>query len=151
MLAPTASFGQSCSETVQTLVPSGWTTQQEMTSTAAQTATMCTTACLEAMTRRLSFEGIGQDPMPYPSYGIEFSRGLAGHLKLKIKIAGDDMWVKDNMDMYVRGISQVATSFDTLAWQEDSRWTYLATWAQDAALSRDSREGSASGPLPSIN
>jgi hypothetical protein len=85
--------------------------------------------------------GIGQNPMPYPGYGFEFSRGLNGHLQIRLRIRNDDMWIKDNVDLYVRFIRQRATSFDTLAWQEDADWTYIATWSQDVAMSTDSSEG----------
>ena len=85
--------------------------------------------------------GIGQIPMPYPGYGFEFSNGLNGHLRLRLRINGDDMWIKDNVDLYVRFIRQKATSFDTLAWIEDPDWTYIASWTQDAAMSTDSSEG----------
>jgi hypothetical protein len=85
--------------------------------------------------------GIGQNPMPYPGYGFEYSNGLSHHLKIRLRIRGDDMWVKDNVDLYVRFIRQRATSFDTLAWQEDSDWTYIASWTQDVGMSTDSSEG----------
>jgi hypothetical protein len=85
--------------------------------------------------------GVGQNPMPYPGYGFEFSSGLNGHLKIRLRIHGDDMWIKDNVDLYVRFIRLKATSFDTLAWQEDSDWTYIASWTQDVAMSTDSGEG----------
>ncbi|MBO9703147.1 MAG: hypothetical protein J7604_23235 [Sporocytophaga sp.] len=85
--------------------------------------------------------GVGQSPMPYPGYGFEFSNGLNGHLTLQLRIRGDDMWIKDNIDLYVRKIRQKATSFDTLAWVEDSEWTYIATWSRDVAMSTDSKEG----------
>jgi hypothetical protein len=91
--------------------------------------------------------GIGQSPMPYPGYGFEFSNGLNGHLKVQLRIRGDDMWIKDNVDLYVRKIRQVATSFDTLDWQEDAYWTYVATWGQDVRMSTDSSEGSTSWTL----
>jgi hypothetical protein len=42
--------------------------------------------------------GIGQNPMPYPGYGFEYSNGLNNHLKLRLRIRGDDMWIKDNVD-----------------------------------------------------
>lgn len=58
--------------------------------------------------------GLGQSPMPYPGYGLEFSAGLASHLTIRLKINDDDMWIKDNVDLYVREIRRVATSFDTL-------------------------------------
>lgn len=86
-------------------------------------------------------DGIGQIPMPYPGYGFEFSSGLSGHLTLRLRIRGDDMWIKDNVDLYVRYIRQRATSFDTLAWIEDQDWSYVATWGRDVPMSTDSREG----------
>jgi hypothetical protein len=86
-------------------------------------------------------DGIGQIPMPYPDFGIEFSNKLPGHLKLGVRIHGDDMWVKDNVDLYITEVRRVATSFDTEAWVEDNDWTYVATWSKDKALSTDSDEG----------
>ena len=86
-------------------------------------------------------DGIGQIPMPYPGYGFEFSHGLSNHLKLRLRIRGDDMWIKDNVDLYVRFIRERATSFDTLAWIEDTDWTYIASWGRDVAMSTDSDEG----------
>ncbi len=91
--------------------------------------------------------GIGQSPMPYPGYGLEFSNGLAGHLRLRLDIRGDDMWIKDNVDLYVIYIRQRATSFDTLDWIEDTSWTYVASWSQDVAMSTDSAEGTSSWSL----
>ncbi|MBL8526917.1 MAG: hypothetical protein JNL68_04480 [Burkholderiales bacterium] len=85
--------------------------------------------------------GIGQNPMPYPGYGFEFSNGLSGHLVLRLRIRGDDMWIKDNVDLYVRFIRRRATSFDTLAWVEDPDWTYIASWSRDVPMSTDASEG----------
>ncbi|MCY0914474.1 hypothetical protein [Massilia antarctica] len=85
--------------------------------------------------------GIGMIPMPYPGYGFEFSQGLSGHLQIQLRINGDDMWIKDNIDLYVKFIRLRATSFDTLAWLEDTAWTYIASWTQDVALSTDDKEG----------
>lgn len=85
--------------------------------------------------------GIGQNPMPYPSEGLEFSHGLHGHLKIVLTTSGTDMWIKDNVDLYIKEIRNVATSFDTLAWVKDAAWTYIATWSQDVAMSWDPTEG----------
>lgn len=85
--------------------------------------------------------GIGRDPMPYPGYGIEFSSGMRSHLKIELRTDGEDMWIKDSVDLYVRQIRQVATSLDTLDWIEDSYWTYVASWPRDVSLSRDGSEG----------
>ena len=84
---------------------------------------------------------VGQNPMPYPSHGVEFSSGLNGHLVLRLHIWGDDMWIKDNVDAYIREVKQKATSFDTLGWKDDTSWKYVATWSQDVAMSDDSSEG----------
>lgn len=86
-------------------------------------------------------DGIGQNPMPYPGFGFEFSNGMGGHLTIRLRIHGSDMWIKDNVDFFVREIRQVATSFDTLAWQMDPDWTYIATWSANKAMSTDSSEG----------
>jgi len=80
-------------------------------------------------------DGIGQSPMPYPDHGIEFSSGMAGHLTLRLKIGGDDMWIKDQVDLYIREVRLVNTSFDTLEWK------HVATWGKDVAMSTDSGEG----------
>ena len=66
---------------------------------------------------------------------------MKGHLTVQLRIHGDDMWIKDNVDLFVREIRQNATSFDTLNWQEDASWTYVATWSKDIAMSTDSDEG----------
>ena len=66
---------------------------------------------------------------------------MNGHYTLRLRIGGSDMWIKDNVDVYIREVRQVATSFDTLAWQEDSNWSYIASWGQDVAMSTDGSEG----------
>lgn len=85
--------------------------------------------------------GIGQNPMPYPSYGIEFSNGLDSHLKIRLRIHGSDLWIKDQVDLYIREVRLKATSFDTLAWQEDSDWTFVGSWPMNYAMSTDPSEG----------
>ncbi len=91
--------------------------------------------------------GIGQNPMPYPDYGLEYSNGMNGHLKIRLKINGDDMWIKDSVELFVRRIRLQATSFDTLAWQEDANWSHVGTWGQDVAMSTDSGEGTTTWTL----
>jgi hypothetical protein len=85
--------------------------------------------------------GIGQNPMPYPGYGYEYSHGLTGHLRIELRIRNDDMWIKDDVDLYIREIRNRATSFDTLAWIEDDHWSYIGSWTRDVAMSTDSSEG----------
>lgn len=86
-------------------------------------------------------DNIVQNPMPHPSYGFEFSNGLEGHLTIKLRITGQDMWIKDKVDLYVVFIRRRATSFDTEEWQEDSNWTFIHSWTQDVEMSTDSSEG----------
>ncbi|MGL5859024.1 MAG: hypothetical protein ACRC35_11600 [Angustibacter sp.] len=86
-------------------------------------------------------DGVGQIPMPYPDFGYEFSSGLVGQLKLRLRIKGDDMWIKDLVDLSIKQVRQVATSFDTVAWQQDATWTIVGSWGQDVAMSTDHDEG----------
>ena len=86
-------------------------------------------------------DGVGQIPMPYPGFGFEFSNGMAKHLTLQLEIHGDDMWIKDNVSLYVRQLRLAATSFDTLDWKLDPDFSFIASWGKDIALSTDSSEG----------
>jgi hypothetical protein len=86
-------------------------------------------------------DGVMSTPMPYPSWGIEFSHGLHGHLKIRLEIHGDDRWDKDDVRLHIREIREVATSFDTVEWREDSGWTHIGTWNNNIAMSSDSDEG----------
>lgn len=79
--------------------------------------------------------GIGRIPSPYPGWGFEFSDGLPNHLALSLRIQGDDMWIKDNIDLYIKEIRQSS------GWKENPNWTYIATWSKDLAMSTDSSEG----------
>jgi len=85
--------------------------------------------------------GIGQTPAPYPSHGIEFSNGLHGHLKLRLRIGGDDMWIKDSVDLYVRQVRLKTSGIDSAFWQEDVGWNYIGSWPADKSMSQDPDEG----------
>jgi hypothetical protein len=117
-----------------------WPTENDLERGAFRDYTYFTLPRINHLTPQLP-DGIGMSPMPYPDHGIEYSIGMNGHFTLRLRIGGSDMWVKDNVDVYIREVRQVATSFDTLAWQEDSDWTYVASWGQDVAMSTDSGEG----------
>ncbi len=79
--------------------------------------------------------------MPYPNHGYEFSHGLPNHLRVQLLINGDDMWIKDYVDLDIRQVRFVDTSFDTFAWEEDSSWSHIGTWSRDVAMSTDDDEG----------
>ena len=87
--------------------------------------------------------GIGKNPMPYPSYGFEFSKGMNGHLTLLLSIGGDNQWLEDSIDLYVQEIRLKQTSFDTLAWIQDADWHFIASWKSDMRMSTTPSEGSA--------
>jgi hypothetical protein len=85
--------------------------------------------------------GIGETPMPYPSYGVEFSHGIQGHFTLRLEIHDDDAWTRDRVELFVREIRLKPTSIDTLEWVEDTDWTSVAVWNRDVTMSTDSSEG----------
>jgi hypothetical protein len=84
---------------------------------------------------------VGEFPPPYPDYGFEFSNGLSGHLRLRLQIDGDDMWIKDDVDLYVRHIRQHGSGIDTVKWMEDADWSFVGTWTKNVAMSADASEG----------
>lgn len=86
-------------------------------------------------------DGVGQSPAPYPSTGMEFSSGLKNHLKCRLRIHNDDMWTKDQVDIFVKQIQKVADGFDLWQWKIDANWTHLGAWTKDVNLSTDSSEG----------
>lgn len=87
--------------------------------------------------------GVGQHPMPYPSYGFEFSNGLPNHLLISLRIHGDDMWFKDSVEVFIRELRLVPVpgSFDTLEWKVDPDWTRVHNWNADVQMSDESGEG----------
>lgn len=92
-------------------------------------------------------DGLGQSPMPYPDYGLEFSDGLQGHFRLKLIIRNRDTWVKDEVDLAIREIQRQADGFDMYNWGEDPTWTDLGIWTQDVAMSQDPAQGKATWSL----
>lgn len=76
-------------------------------------------------------------------HGVEFPHGIQGHLKCRLRAWGDDMWIKDNIGGYVRYARLVGVpgTIDSTIWVDDFDWTFIGNFAQDVALSTDSREG----------
>jgi hypothetical protein len=85
-------------------------------------------------------EGTSRKPV-YPPYGIEFSQGCKGHLALQATIHGDDLWIKDSVELFVREIRPSIHADGTVTWVESSEWTPVARWGKDAPISGDKREG----------
>lgn len=78
----------------------------------------------------------------YPN-GIEFSDDIGGHLRCRLRIHGDDKWVKDNIGAYVKYTSpqHVAGTIDSQIWADDISWTFIGNFSQDVAMSTDAGEG----------
>lgn len=80
---------------------------------------------------------------PPPPHGIEFGRGLKGHIGLRATIHGTDAWTKDDIELHVKEIRQKPDINGRLSWSEDAAWTRVAHWTQDATLTGDSQRGPA--------
>lgn len=82
----------------------------------------------------------GEQAFPH---GVEFPRDIRNHLKCRLRAWGDDMWIKDNVDAYVRYARLVAVpgTIDSFVWVDDLNWTFVGSFAQDVALSTDPAEG----------
>jgi hypothetical protein len=85
-------------------------------------------------------ESIGGAGFPH---GVEFPQGVVGHLKCRLRAWGDDLWIKDNVDGYVRYAREksVPNTIDSTVWVDDLNWTLIWHFPQDAALSTDPSEG----------
>ena len=76
-------------------------------------------------------------------HGVEFPKGIGGHLECRLRAWGDDMWIKDNIDGYVRYAKErgVPGTIDSTIWVDDINWTPVGSFGVDATLSTDSSEG----------
>jgi hypothetical protein len=81
--------------------------------------------------------------LPYPD-AAEFPDGISGSLKCRFRIFGEDMWIKDNIEAYVRYTEpeHVEGTIDSMVWVDDINWTHVGTFSVDANISADSSEGS---------
>ena len=86
-------------------------------------------------------DGVGQNPMPYPDFGFEFSHGLFGHLRLRLHIRNDDMWVKDKVELSIRQVRQVGDQFRHPRLAAGHVVVVVGVWGQDVAMSTDGSEG----------
>lgn len=82
--------------------------------------------------------GYAANPMPYPSYGFEFSHGLPGHMRLQLWIDGDDafqwMWV----DLAVKVIREVDTQFGFKIWKRHPFWQEVQLWEPESYVTMSS-------------
>lgn len=82
--------------------------------------------------------GVSTSLPPWPPGGMEFSDGLAGHLKLRLRIKGSDLWIKDAVALSIKQFRVVPID----AWQLDANWSAIGAWNQDVTMSTDMFEGS---------
>jgi hypothetical protein len=75
---------------------------------------------------------------PFPD-AIEFRSPLQGHLTFRFEIFGNDVWVKDTIDTYVRYTKpeHVPGTLDSDRWVEDAFWTHTGTFARDVSMRTD--------------
>lgn len=80
--------------------------------------------------------------LPYPE-AAEFPEGIKGSLKCRFKIHGDDMWIKDNVEAYVRYTkpTHIEGTIDSMKWVDDINWTHVGTFSVDGNISTDLSEG----------
>lgn len=76
-------------------------------------------------------------------HGVEFPQDIHGHLRCRLRAGGDDMWIKDNIDAYVRyaRLISVPGTIDSRVWVDDLNWTAVGSFTQDVAISTDPHEG----------
>jgi hypothetical protein len=86
--------------------------------------------------------GVSHGGAGFP-HGVEFPQGVVGHLKCRFRAWGDDMWIKDNIDGYVRYATErgVPGTIDSTVWVDDINWSLIWHFPQDVALSTDASEG----------
>jgi hypothetical protein len=93
-------------------------------------------------------ETTGSTNPSHPASGLEFSSGLNGHLAFRLRIAGDDMWIKDNVTFAHREMKRLPVGTTSqFVWKTSGGWQDGGNWPADAALSTDSREGTATRKL----
>jgi hypothetical protein len=78
-----------------------------------------------------------------PPYGLEFTNGLSGHCTLKLRIFGNDLWITDEVELFVKELHpvQLPKTLDTFTWVEEANWKPVAQWSKDIRISTDTSEG----------
>ena len=82
-----------------------------------------------------------QIPMPYPDHGFEFSDGVKNHFDLRLRIRGQDEWVVEEAELWVKHVVLV-NWLGLKIWQTSSQWSKVGEWnSQTWLLSTDPPEG----------
>lgn len=73
-----------------------------------------------------------------PKYGVEFPDGLKGHLALRLSHSSGDLWVMDELILFVKELDKESGG----PWFEHDKWTFVKSFSRDVALSAHPLEGS---------
>jgi hypothetical protein len=78
-----------------------------------------------------------------PPYGLEFAKGLAEHCTLKLRIFGNDLWITDEVELFIRALHLVRLpeTPDAFTWVEETNWKSVGLWSKDIRISTDTSEG----------
>ena len=72
-----------------------------------------------------------------PGFGVEYANGLEGHFECQLSIAGNDTWVKEQVDLYVKEAK--LNHFGI--WVVNPEWIYLGSCTQDVSFSTNPEDG----------
>jgi hypothetical protein len=66
--------------------------------------------------------------LPYPEYGVEYSQGLYGHLRVRLLTDARTAASLEGVTMFVHRLRHRVVGPRQIAWVEDEEWSFLGTW-----------------------
>lgn len=71
---------------------------------------------------------------------VEFANGVAGHLRCRFEVGGDNQWQTDQITGYVRYLHRQSLpgTIDSTAWMPDQDWTRMTSFDVGATSRTDS-------------
>ena len=75
--------------------------------------------------------------------GVEFPNGFVGHLKMRLRNTGDDLWIKETIDVYgqVGELYRDEEGGALLVLNDRDEWVDLGSFTKRQNLSTDPTEG----------
>ena len=73
--------------------------------------------------------------LPYPEYGVEYSQGLFGHLRVRLLTDARTAASLEGVTMFVHRLRHRVVGPRQVAWVEDEDWSFLGTWGCGIPLS----------------
>jgi hypothetical protein len=73
--------------------------------------------------------------LPYPEYGVEYSQGLYGHLRVRLLTDPRTAASLEGVTMFVHRLRHRVVGPRRIAWVEDEDWSFLGTWGCGIPLS----------------